>query len=182
METCDNIDLISYMEGQDPEGAIARHLEQCPECRQVLEDFKTLIPAFKELQACQKTECGREQEIIHCAVEGANPDASHLARCSSCRATYTLVRQVMEDAQPDQIKDSLPLPEAVKNKVRALRERAQARRFTKVLDLTGIQDKRERERLEQQAREQEDSGLKAAYSDDLLDNTQKDENGNDKEE
>ena len=53
MLSCDDVNLIDYIEGNDPSNTIKQHLLSCDKCQRKLSDFKKLIRTLAQEKATE---------------------------------------------------------------------------------------------------------------------------------
>ncbi len=174
MSTCDTTDLVGYLEGEDPGGKTADHLRSCPRCRDELRVLERLVEGLIATRRSARGGCPRESATVSAAAE--EEDTEHLAACPACRHLFDTIRGALEDADTDHDASQAPLPQAVRERVRARRREYARNRLRKVLDLQGIKDRKTQDKRIQEILDQDLSDLPlAAYPDDLAGEDEEDD-------
>ena len=181
MISCDSINYIAYLEGEDPDGAIEKHLKQCTHCRRELGQYQKLIQGLVAYRRESKDICAEREETIESALGEREPDATHLSECSECKDTFDRVAAAMKDLEKEPLPTPVQLPEAVAVLVEDRKKNWLDSRIEKVLDFQGIKDEKEREKAKKKMLEAPDDYMSlAAFPDDLI-GEKKEEDGEDKD-
>lgn len=158
MTDCNQTDIIGYMEGIDPGGATARHLADCPACRQALRRFQWVM----KLVAEGGNQRGAKKKG---PLSSIPPDADSSDRLE---AELTALGQ-------RSLREMAALPPAINAEIDAIRELHQRRQVEKVLDLQGIKDRHARDEAARRMMADAPEDLpKAAFPDDLADDEDED--------
>jgi|GEM_PF-3094334 len=137
MTSCDDIDLLAFLEGRETSPEQGRHLEACPECRAELQRLKSLVARLDAyFMEAQTGDCPRRQEIVeHLLDTDADlPEglASHAASCPDCAGTMLLLQDFVSGAgEPF---DSVSLPDALSRAVAKYRSGRVKARTSSVLE------------------------------------------------
>ena len=167
MTTCDQMDLIAYLEGYDPQGRVARHVKGCPHCRNLLGQYRLLLQGMID----SRPACPYTPATLAAALGDAEPDRRHLTACVLCRGLFETVCESVADLGKKTAAETAPLPPAVKERITRQRRTWLKGRLRRVLDFQGIRDRKQRQatirRMLETLDHEDRQWLKAAFPEDL---------------
>jgi len=170
MSFCDKINLIAYLEGEDPGNKIRNHLKKCPACRSELLVYRKLIQGMIKLQPSLVSSCSKKDLAIEAAIAKTDPDLEHLGECSICKDVYQTIKEALQGLEDRTEKSREPLPKIISELAADRKKKWLEARMKKVLDFQGIKDEKEQAaRLKKLLEKEDDSLPKAAFPDDLAD-------------
>jgi hypothetical protein len=159
MISCEQIDFIACLEGLDPHGQMQRHIDACGACRASLKVVETLVS--KMIQ--DRMDAVLDPESERKAFEPEEPDESDVA--ASDPETSGLESSEM----------ALPLPGPLQHQVAVRKKNWQARQAEKTLSFLEYADEKQKALARKILLDRpEDTFLNAAFSDELLDDPDKD--------
>lgn len=168
MTSCDLIDLIAYIEGEDPGGKIEKHLKGCSNCREELAAFNKLLSGLVAAHQTKTLFCPQKKNTIESALGEIQPDQQHLDGCPECNDLFQTITDAFHDIENKAATSQNPLPELISEQVAVRKKKWITARLRNVLDFQGIKDKKEQEaHIKKLLQETPDSLPKAAFPDDL---------------
>jgi predicted anti-sigma-YlaC factor YlaD len=165
---CDDIDLIAYLEGEQPDPEISRHLESCHPCRRRLSQYQRLTRAMVQSRLGTAAACPHRDETLAAAVAETQQDAHHLATCRECRELAADVAHSLADIEMKAAASTDALPQDLLKRVGERKARWQAEQFRRVLDFQDVKDRKRQDEMTRTFFDSANDALpKAAFPDDL---------------
>lgn len=168
MITCESLDLISYLEGEDPGGEAKKHVKACQRCRERLRIYQKLLEGLVASRRSQGTDCLKKKETVDAAISNGGANEAHLATCEVCANLYAGVKDILAELEEIVEQSTDKLPADISQQVAARKHKWLEGRLNKVFDLQGVRDEKEREARIRKILEKEAESLpKAVFPEDL---------------
>lgn len=165
---CDDIDLMAFLEGEQSDPEISRHLESCQSCRRRLSQYEQLTRAMVQSRLGTAAACPHRYETLAAAVAETQHDALHLDTCPECRELAADIAHSLEDIEMKTAASTEALPEDILKRAGDRKAKWQAEHFQKVLNFQDVKDRHRQDEMTRTFFDSADDALpKAAFPDDL---------------